>query len=604
MMKHRAELSGVVVIDNDGGDIEEVYKRYPTCRVTFHTTTSSRNKQHFYLFPPEGLTFTPDRKVKTEGTTIDVLSNGIIFEGHDYQSENTHFSMSSAPIYRCTIEEYESIEALNAKKIKKTPKPTAPAASRSTNHNTDDTFPASDDYNAQNDAFDLLQRYGYRQIGNRLIHPDSDSGTAGVFQFESGKVLSYGGDWLNDGRPHDCFDIYAHYEHNDDKKAAYRALAGESMTQPAPQPNKPSEEHAPKTIAWHHFNDLAADTTPTEWLVEEMIGVGEWAFFYGQTGSYKSFLMIDLGQKVARGEPWCGRKTKQGVVIYLAGEGHKGIRKRAAAYNNRWGKSDAEFYISDRGSNLADPVKTQELAASIKQLLGDRKAAMIIIDTLHRNTAGLQENSADDWGAIQSNVDTYLRDLTDAICPVHHTGKDQTKGMRGSGSMEADTDGAFLIQKWGENGCRLSAEKVKESERGWQIFFKTHKVAVSDRKNYKDETESSLIIEEDADSTTTTTEPLGQPQKDAQQLARFIRMRLQEHPEDRVLDPSGSRYGLLMGGDGWESTIGKYKETLNTKSEGSKKNKTSAAKKLLLEEEWDIDKNVFFHKKDTTETYQ
>jgi hypothetical protein len=54
-------------------------------------------------------------------------------------------------------------------------------------------------------------------------------------------------------------------------------------------------------------------------------GVG---VLYGDTGSLKTFLALDLSLAIPRGQAWAGRKTKKGAVVYITGEASAGIRKR------------------------------------------------------------------------------------------------------------------------------------------------------------------------------------------------------------------------------------------------------------------------------------
>ena len=49
------------------------------------------------------------------------------------------------------------------------------------------------------------------------------------------------------------------------------------------------------------------------------------AVLYGKWKQFKSFVALDLGVAIARGEPWASRKTKKGIVVYIAGEGGHGL---------------------------------------------------------------------------------------------------------------------------------------------------------------------------------------------------------------------------------------------------------------------------------------
>ncbi|MFA0349674.1 YfjI family protein [Vibrio sp. 10N.222.55.C6] len=85
-------------------------------------------------------------------------------------------------------------------------------------------------FNNDNEWIDLLVRYGYTQQGNRWLHPDSTSGTAGVFisykNDPNGRyVSSHESDPLH-GHSHDKFDLYVQGEHSGDLAAALR-VAGD-----------------------------------------------------------------------------------------------------------------------------------------------------------------------------------------------------------------------------------------------------------------------------------------------------------------------------------------------------------------------------------------
>ncbi|MFK5284070.1 AAA family ATPase, partial [Lacticaseibacillus paracasei] len=53
---------------------------------------------------------------------------------------------------------------------------------------------------------------------------------------------------------------------------------------------------------------------------------------YGESGSGKSFMALQLAGAIARGVEWRGRRVKQGRVVYIAAEGAGGFRNRCVAY--------------------------------------------------------------------------------------------------------------------------------------------------------------------------------------------------------------------------------------------------------------------------------
>ena len=66
-------------------------------------------------------------------------------------------------------------------------------------------------------------------------------------------------------------------------------------------------------------------------LVKGLIDQTAMSVIFGASNSGKTFVAVDLGANVARGEVWRGRRVEQGAVVYIAAEGGLGIEERFAA---------------------------------------------------------------------------------------------------------------------------------------------------------------------------------------------------------------------------------------------------------------------------------
>ena len=85
-------------------------------------------------------------------------------------------------------------------------------------------------YNDAHTVDDVLQSNGYlRKSASRYLHPDSTTGSPGVFLRKREGVpvcfSHHGSCALNDGNPHDAFDCFRMLHHNGDWKSALKAAA-------------------------------------------------------------------------------------------------------------------------------------------------------------------------------------------------------------------------------------------------------------------------------------------------------------------------------------------------------------------------------------------
>ena len=75
----------------------------------------------------------------------------------------------------------------------------------------------------------------------------------------------------------------------------------------------------------------------------------------------------------------------------------------------------------------------------------DRSLALIIIDTLARHHTG-DENSATEMSSFIGNLDQLREEFNAAVVVVHHSGKDPSRGARGSSAFRAALDHEILVR--------------------------------------------------------------------------------------------------------------------------------------------------------------
>lgn len=229
-------------------------------------------------------------------------------------------------------------------------------------------------------------------------------------------------------------------------------------------------------------SDLSADVLEyDDELIEGVIGRNAMAVLYGDSNSGKTFLAIDMGTAVSQAAEWQGRPTMGGAVVYLATESPASVEMRLRAYQRHHGVRVPSFVIVRSPINLydgaADVRAVVDLVRTVEAEIGE-EVVLIIADTLARISAGANENSGEDMGKVMANADAIRRETGATFLWIHHSGKDQAKGMRGWSGMRAAIDTEIEVTSDEATGVR-TAEVTKQRDlpgKGERIGFKLEPV--------------------------------------------------------------------------------------------------------------------------------
>ena len=193
-------------------------------------------------------------------------------------------------------------------------------------------------------------------------------------------------------------------------------------------------------------------------VIEGLIGGHGTTVVYGQSGSGKTFVMLDMAYRVSLGLPWCGRRTTQGVVIYVAAESPYSVRRRLKALVDLHGYSD-DFLTLPEVVNMFD--KRVDFAKLLEELdkVG-KPIRAIIFDTLARVMLGGNENSTEHMSTLVANGDELRDRYKTNVIWVHHSGKDESLGARGSSALRAATDTEIEIKE----GRKFNVTKLRDAD--------------------------------------------------------------------------------------------------------------------------------------------
>jgi hypothetical protein len=232
------------------------------------------------------------------------------------------------------------------------------------------------------------------------------------------------------------------------------------------QPNKFYE----KFITGPDLHEFFKKTLGKGWMVKGIIPESSrFNAIYGPPESFKSFLALDLFASVASGTRWHGRAVKKRPVLYIAAEGQSGVLKRLEAWKRYHGVETLDAFTLLPIPCLID--NKQELDAFISALENlPEMPGVIVLDTLARSMSG-DENSTSDMGKVVLAC-TIVSEITGAqVIIVHHTGKDETRGARGSIALTGATDTMFRTVKIDTRQVALICERQKDDEPAPELIF-------------------------------------------------------------------------------------------------------------------------------------
>ncbi|MEX0448017.1 AAA family ATPase, partial [Xenorhabdus sp. SGI246] len=171
-----------------------------------------------------------------------------------------------------------------------------------------------------------------------------------------------------------------------------------------------------------------------DYVVKGIIPAHSLCSIYGASGSYKSFLAGAWGCHIATGKALAGKQVAQGSVLYVVGEGGIGVPRRIKAWEIVNGQVVKNMYLINTPVFPASPAEVHELVIAAQQVESEtgEPVRLIILDTLARCFGGADENDSKDMGAFVRGCDELKAKTGASILVVHHSGKDESNGARGS----------------------------------------------------------------------------------------------------------------------------------------------------------------------------
>lgn len=219
---------------------------------------------------------------------------------------------------------------------------------------------------------------------------------------------------------------------------------------------------------------------PPEWLIRDLIVSDGLTVIYGEPGAGKSFIVLDMTLRLALGMDWHGSAATQTGVLYIAGEGSRGIGKRIKGWRREHALEgiEAPFLLLPVAVELLDATQRAKLLRTIDAAVqrAGFPIGLIVVDTVSRALAGSDENGQEAMGQFVAACDAIKRHAGGALIGVHHSGKEKDRGMRGSSVLLGACDASIRIEK-NEKTVTLKTEKQKDAEEAAPIYMEMRKVS-------------------------------------------------------------------------------------------------------------------------------
>ncbi|WP_019571257.1 helicase RepA family protein [Thioalkalivibrio sp. ALMg3] len=238
----------------------------------------------------------------------------------------------------------------------------------------------------------------------------------------------------------------------------------------------PVQRMEPPRFKLLHVSDL--EFRPPRFLVRDYLEEESLALVFGDPGCGKSFLAVDLACCIATGADFHGNPTSQGGVVYVAGEGANGLKRRFVAWETHTGQSigGAPLYVSCAPAALCDPESAQAVVQAVDAVPTGEPPALVVIDTVARNFGPGDENSTRDMGVFVQAADAIRERYSCTVLLIHHSGHGDKARARGATALRGALDAEYRADKDETGTVRIEATKMKDAPNPAPLAFELRSI--------------------------------------------------------------------------------------------------------------------------------
>jgi hypothetical protein len=223
------------------------------------------------------------------------------------------------------------------------------------------------------------------------------------------------------------------------------------------------------------FNDISLDSS-RPYLVRGLIPREGLTVIWGPPKCGKTFWSFDIALHIALGWLYRGRRVAQGIIVYVACEGERGLRARKEAFRHaRLGATDdPPFYLLTTRLDLAKQL--DDLIMDIAAQIPPGPVGAIFLDTLNRSIGG-SESKDEDMGAYVTAAAALAAQFQCAVIIIHHCGTNENR-PRGHTSLTGAVEAQIGVRRDAAGLIVADVEYMKDGPEEGQVVSKLEVVDV------------------------------------------------------------------------------------------------------------------------------
>jgi hypothetical protein len=232
--------------------------------------------------------------------------------------------------------------------------------------------------------------------------------------------------------------------------------------------NRATQGYKFQTVA-----EMSAMPAAKDHLIKGIFARGESSAWIAPPGGMKSALLGQASVNIGYGHDWHGYRSKGPAgVVYFALERADLVRRRILAHVAKLGLNPPPIVVV---GDMVDPRNAKRIVETIHEAeiaLGI-SIGLTVFDTFAKliAAAGGDENQAKDQGMVFANLQR-VKNLTNVhVAIIGHTGKEVSRGMRGSNAALGDVD--LMVEISGDDIRTATVTKANDAPEGPLFSFKS-----------------------------------------------------------------------------------------------------------------------------------